>query len=160
MNTETHDEKLHAPKPARARRSSKRPAPPVDLGFIPAKKLIGQTILILGISNWADHYGRRMVSARFQDGRSFYFPSGIAVEQQLLREKMSFPVWTKLTWQESDNEHGGFYLLEVASTISIEKIKQHRKKPKNGKNHKCKPTYKKDAPQPQGDGAGDQSTAV
>jgi hypothetical protein len=139
-NTETSEK-----QPKRVKQS-KRPPPPADLGFIPAKKLIGETILILGVSSWSDHYGRRMVSARFQDGRSFYFPAGIAVEQQLLSEQVSFPVWTRMTWQESDNPHGGFYLLQVASTISIDEIKQ-RRKTKDAK-HECKPKNKKSAPLP------------
>src|SRR5262249_6843963 len=115
-NTETHEKQQQ-----KTARRSKRPAPPVDLGFIPAKELIGRTILILGISSWWDHYNRRMVSARFDDGRSFYFPAGIAVEQQLLNKQVSFPVWVRITWQEGER---GFYLLKVADTISLNKIKQ------------------------------------
>jgi hypothetical protein len=128
-NTETSEK-----QPKRVKQS-KRPTPPPNLGFLPAKKLIGETILILGVSSWSDHYGRRMVSARFQDGRSFYFPAGIAVEQQLLSEQVSFPVWTRMTWQDGDGDRG-FYLLQVASTISIDEIKQ-RRKTKDAK-HKCK----------------------
>jgi hypothetical protein len=126
-------------KPKRASRRSKRSTPPIDLGFVPAKKLISETILILGVSSWSDHYNRRMVSARFQDGRGFYFPAGIAVEQQLLNEQVSFPVWARMTWQEGDR---GFYLLRVADTISIGEIKHRRK---NDAKHEGEPTYKKDA---------------
>jgi hypothetical protein len=142
MTNETHEKQLKAKRARQAKRPPS-PPPPTNIGFVPAKKLIDETILILGVSTWADHYGRRMVSARFQDGRGFYFPAGIAVEQQLLTEQVSFPVWVKMTWQECDGERG-FYLLNLADTVSISESK-HRRKRKDAKQNKCKPKNKKSA---------------
>ena len=73
-----------------------------------------------------------MVSARYPEGRSFYFPAGVVVEQQLSDDGLSFPVWARLTWNQGQY---GFYALALADTVGLQKISE--KKRKNAK-HKCK----------------------
>lgn len=117
-----------------ARRKTHKPPP--DLGLIEPQRLIDSKMLVLGIDpSENDAYNRWMVSARFTNGRSFYFPAGIVVEQQL-RECRVFPVWARLVWHEGQQH--GYYRLILARTTSIERInKQRRRKKKNAK-AKCK----------------------
>lgn len=123
---------METPTKAQPAKQAKRPAQPDNLGFVPAKELIDKTILILGVSKWGDIYARRMVSARFADGRSFYFPAGVVVEQQLSDPGLAFPVWAKLTWNQGQY---GFYALALADTVGLQKISEQKRK--NAK-PKCK----------------------
>jgi hypothetical protein len=102
-----------------------------DLGYVHARKLIGRSLLLLGLRPLGQPhpYFRCAVDARLPNGQRLHFPAGKVVEQQV-QETPVLPVWARLKWQEGSAH--SYYKLLLAQTIDWQRAKRRRAKRKKG----------------------------